>query len=141
MKIKQTTFYAMRILCRIHKGKSKVVTSKEIAEKEELSQGVTLKILRELSHAGIVHAHQGRGQNCGGFSLEKSIDRITMADVIAVMEGLDIGENLDGVSRGKAKALDLACDQINEELMKLFSRYSISHLLEPDDREYQFAAG
>lgn len=62
MKIKQSTFDAIRILCRIHKEQNDVVTSREIAEKEELSPGVTLKILRDLSHTGMVHAHQGRGR-------------------------------------------------------------------------------
>lgn len=140
MKIKQTTFYAMRILCRIYKEENMVVTSKEIAEKEELSQGVIAKILRELSHAGMLHAHQGRGQNCGGFSLGKDIDDITMLDVIDVMEGMDISENLDKASRKKAKALDLACDQINGEMRKVFSGYSIGYLLESDEG-YQIRAG
>lgn len=140
MKIKQTTFNAMRILCRIHMEENKVVTSKEIAEKEEISQGVTSKILRELSHADMLHAHQGRGQNCGGFSLAKNIDQITIADVIVAMEGMDISENLDKASCKKAKALNLVCDQINEELRKVFSGYSIRYLLEPD-KVHQSRAG
>lgn len=135
MKIKQTTFYAMRILCRIYKEQNKVVTSKEIAEKEETSQGVTLKILRKLSQAGIVQAHQGRGQSCGGFSLTRSIEHITMADVIVALEGMDISENLDRDFREKAKALNRMCDQINEYLGKLFSDYSIRDLLESDESE------
>jgi len=53
VKIKQSTLYGIRILCRIHKEKSKVVTSKKIAEKEEISQGMIFRILRELSHAGM----------------------------------------------------------------------------------------
>jgi len=134
MKIKQTTFCAMRILWSIHQEKKAVVTSKEIAEKEKISTGVTLKILRELSHAGILHVHQGRGQVCGGFSLAKSIDDIKMVNIIVALEGLDIGVNLDEVSLGKEKTLDRTCDQINEHLEELFSRYSIRCLFEPDEQ-------
>jgi len=134
MKIKQTTFCAMRILWRIYQESKEVITSKEIAEKEEISTGVTLKILRELSRAGILHVHQGRGQICGGFSLAKSIDDIKMVNIIVVMEGLDIGVNLNEDSRGKEKILDRACDQINEHLEELFSRYSIRHLFEPEEQ-------
>lgn len=123
----------MRILCRIHREANNVVTSKKIAEKEELSPGVVLKILRQLSAAGIVHAYQGRGEVCGGFSLARSIDDITMADIIVALEGMDIGENLDEASGKKVKALDQACNQINEELMKLFSGYGIVYLLESND--------
>lgn len=134
MKIKQTTFCAMRILWRIHQEQKKVVTSKEIAEREEASTGVTLKILRELSRAGILHVHQGRGQVCGGFSLAKSIDDIKMVNVIVALEGLDIGVNLDEASRGKEKNLDRTCNQINEHLEELFSKYSIRYLFEPDEQ-------
>lgn len=130
VKIKQTTFAAMRILGRIHKEEVGVVTSKKIAEKEELSQGVTLRILRELSHAGIVQVHQGRGQVCGGFSLTKSIDDITLADIMVVLEGMDIGANLDEASREKEASLHRVCDQIDEYLEQLFSRYSIRQMLE-----------
>lgn len=130
MRIKQTTFYAMRILYQIHEGEASVVTSKEIAEKEEISQGVILKILRELSHAGIVQVYQGRGKICGGFSLAKSIDDITLADIIEVLEGMDIGVNLDEASHGKESSLQRACDQINAYLEQLFSIYTLRQLLE-----------
>jgi len=45
MNIKQTTLDAFRIIGRLHKTQDRVVTSREIAEKEELSQGVILRIL------------------------------------------------------------------------------------------------
>lgn len=133
MRINQTTFCALRILYRIHREEEEVITSKEIAEKEEISQGVTLKILRDLSYAGIVQVYQGRGKICGGFSLAKSIDDITMADILMTLEGMDISVNLDEASCEKAATLLQACDQINEYLRDLFSKYSIRHLFEPDE--------
>lgn len=133
MKIKQTTFYALRIICRINREESRVVTSKEIAEKEECSQGVTLKILRALEVAGILCVHQGRGQVCGGFSLAKSIDDITMAEVMKVLEGMDICINLDEASRQKEERLFRTCSQINRELEEIFSGYTIRELFEPEE--------
>lgn len=123
----------MRILCRIHREGHKVVTSTKIAEKEGISSGVVLKLLRELSRAGIVNVHRGRGQHGGGFSLARSIDAITMADIIVALEGLDIGVNLKGDSH--EKVLEQICDRINGYLMKLLSNYSIRYLLEPDESE------
>lgn len=130
MRIKQTTFYAMRILYRIHSEENEIITSKEIAAMEKISQGVALKILRELSYAGIVCVNQGRGRICGGFSLRKSIDDITMADIITVLEGMDIGVNLSEASCGGEASLHRACDQINIYLEQLFSGYSIRRLME-----------
>jgi len=55
----------MRILWRIYQEPKEVITSKEIAEKEEISIGVTLK----------------------------------MVNVMVILEGLDIGVNLNEESR------------------------------------------
>ena len=130
MKINQTTFYAMRILYRIHIEDDRVVTSKRIAEKEEISPGVTLRILREMSKAGLVHVHQGRGQICGGFSLAKSIDDITMADVIETLEGMDINSSKEKDIRERDEPLYQICSRINDRLKELFSGYTIRRLFE-----------
>lgn len=132
MRIKQTTFYAIRILYRLHREKTNLVTSKYIAKKEEISQGVILKILRVLSHAGIVKVHQGRGQISRGFALAKSIDDITMADIMGAMEGMDVGVNLEEASNEQEASLHQVCEQINERLEQLFSTYSLRQLLESE---------
>lgn len=131
MKIKQSTFHALRILYRIHREEERVITSKEIAETEEISQGVIIKIARVLVQDGMLCAHQGRGQICGGFSLQKSIDEITMAEVMKVMEGIDICSKLDEISRKKGTLLFQACSQMNTDLEELFSKYTIRDLFEP----------
>jgi len=133
MKIKQSTFYAFRILYRIdNRRKNRVVTSKEIAEKEAYSQGMTLKILRVMSQNGIVRAHQGRGKAGGGFSLEKSIDEITFLEVIRMMEGVDLSANLDEASCKKETPMFLICSRMNEELEVLLSKYTVRDLFESD---------
>ena len=130
MKIKQSTFYAFRILYRIDKGKDRVVTSKEIAEKEGYSPGMILKILRVMGQNGIVRAHQGRGEAGGGFSLEKSIDEITFLEIIRIMEGVDLSANLDATSREKETRMFLTCIRMNEELELLLSQYTVRDLFE-----------
>jgi len=132
MKIKQSTFYAFRILYRLHKGKGRVVTSREVAEKEELSPGVILKILRIMGQNGIVCAHQGRGEAGGGFSLEKNIDEITFLEIVKIMEGVDLCANMDAASRQKEMQMFWTSSRINEELEKLLSNYTARDLFEPD---------
>ena len=130
MKIKQSTFYAFRILYRIDQGKNRVVTSKEIAEKEGYSPGMILKILRVMGQKGIVRAHQGRGEAGGGFSLEKSIDEITFLEIVKTMEDVDLCANLDETSREKETQMFLTCSQMNEALEALLSQYTVRDLFE-----------
>jgi len=54
VKISQSTFYALRILYRLDEMKGRVVTSREIAEKEYYSVGMILKLLRNMGQDGIV---------------------------------------------------------------------------------------
>jgi len=133
MKIKQSTFYAFRILYRLDKGKNRVVTSKEIAEKEEYSWGMILKILRVMRQNGIVCAHQGRGEAGGGFSLKKKIEKITFLEIVRIMESVDLCANLDEASREKETQMFLTCSRMNEALETLFSQYTVRDLFEPGE--------
>lgn len=132
MKINQSTFFAFRILYRLYQGKDRMVTSKEIAEMEELSQGVVLKILQKLSRVGICYVQQGRGAVCGGFTLAKSIDEITVFEILKTMEGVDICINLDAAYRKKEKQMFLVCSRMNDELEELLSKYTVRSLFESD---------
>ena len=125
MKIKQTTFYALQAIRKIYLEEQRIVTSKAIADQEGMSQGVLLKQLRTLANSGILCAHQGRGAVCGGFSLIKSIDDITLLDVIDVMEHVDICANLD---EEKDSHLFHSCYRINDSLREEFSKYTIRDL-------------
>lgn len=87
MKIKVSTDYALRIIRLIYMEDTKVVTSKVISEKENISQGVIIKILGILKTNDIVESHQGRGENVGGFSLRANIEELTLYDILSVMEG------------------------------------------------------
>lgn len=135
MKIKQTTLDTFRIIERLHITQNEIVTSREIAEKEEISQGVLLRIMRSLGRAGIVSAHQGRGGVSGGFSLAKSVDEITFLEVVEVMEGVDICAKLNVPSRRKERQMFLTCSRMNEELEKLLSKYTVRDLFESDEVE------
>jgi len=133
MKINQSTFYAFRILYRLDEGEGRVVTSKEIAEKEGYSTGMILKLLRIMGQEGIVYAHQGRGEAGGGFTLEKSIDEITFLELVRIMEGVDLCANIDAASRQKETRMFLTCSRLNEELKELLSQYTVRDLFESEE--------
>ena len=123
MKIKKTTFYALKVIYRIHLEDKAVVTSNEIAEKEHLPYGVALKVMQMLKDSGILRVYQGRGTVSGGFSLNRQIDDITLLDVVDTMENVDICENLE-----EEEALMHKCRQINEHLREEFSKHTIQDL-------------
>jgi len=102
-----------------------VVTSIAIAEKEGISSGVLIRLLRKLSDAGILKSHQGRGSICGGFSLVKSIDEISFFDIIQLLEDVEIDINLGEELRKKETHLSDKCHQINEYLKEELSKYTI----------------
>ncbi len=44
------------------------------------------KILQQLAHNGIISSQKGKG---GGFSLNKSLDKMSLYDIVSVMDGAD----------------------------------------------------
>jgi len=130
MKIKQSTFYALRLIYRIYKEADGVVTSVELAKMEEISQGVTMKILRQLTQVGILNVHQGI---CGGFSLSRDINEITMLEVITEFEGLDICKDIGESTGSEKKGLLRTCSRINEELQAVLLKYTVRALFEPKE--------
>jgi len=127
MKIKQTTFYALKIIRTIHLNDGKMITSALLAEKEKISPGVVLKVLKKLKDARILRAYQGRGDICGGFKLIQTIDEITLLDIVDIMEGVDICMYLAESMKKEIRLLD-ECNEINEHLKEEFSKYTIREL-------------
>lgn len=128
MKIKQTTFFALRAIRRIYLEDETIATSTKIAEEEGVSQGVLIRILRMLVKEGILNVHQGRGRISGGFSLNKDIKEITLLDILESLEGVDITINLDAKTREKDKQLYNQINRINDVIKEEFAKYRICDL-------------
>lgn len=82
MQLNITTDYAIRILlfCAIKDDK---VSSKEISESMGIPKNYVLKIVRQLSAAGMTASQSGQK---GGVSLIKKPEEITLFDVLDVIE-------------------------------------------------------
>jgi len=129
MKIKQITFYALRALRAIYLEDKEIVTSSRISKTEEISQGVLMRILRHLSKSDILVAHQGRGNVCGGFSLKKEIDDITLLEIIEIMEGtIDLSQMARKPFKDSDSSVYQTIDIINENLRKDLEDYSIREI-------------
>ena len=89
------TDYAIRTIMCIHGSEKGLTTSKVISGQGEIPHGVLMKVLQILRLNNIVESHRGRGGIAGGYSLKRAASKVTMLDVIEIMEGpLDFPKNL-----------------------------------------------
>ncbi|HIT90160.1 MAG TPA: Rrf2 family transcriptional regulator [Candidatus Merdenecus merdavium] len=133
MKINKTTDYAIRIIRALYDNGG-VVTSKSIAEKENISQGMLMKIMRTLKSLGIVESHQGRGEVSGGFSLRKSPKNLTLLDMIEAMEGPVVMADWvrDDLSLINISTVYQEYDRITNILRMELERYSLYDIFTND---------
>ena len=82
MLITRRSDYAMRI-CRVLRD-GKVHNVREICQKEDIPRAFAYKILRELEMADLVNSERG---NQGGYYLNKSLDKLTLYDIVSITEG------------------------------------------------------
>lgn len=83
MQFKLATDYAVRILCELSTTK-KLCTATELSEKIGISYLYFMKVITRLKAEGLVESVQGCN---GGYLLVKDPEKITMYDVVCVMEG------------------------------------------------------
>ncbi len=83
MRITQESDDALRIVTALALSGG-IMDAKDLAKETSVTPSFTLKILHKLLLGGIVISHKGAN---GGYSLSVSADRLTMKDVIEVIEG------------------------------------------------------
>ncbi len=85
MKLNTTTEKAIAVMALLSvQSQNSALTSSQIADKLELSDSYTKKILRKLVVAEVISAASG---NNGGFTLAKSTTEITTLMIIEAIEG------------------------------------------------------
>lgn len=72
--------YAMRVV-RALDGRESLDTAAIVAEREQMSPAVTLKILKRLTAAGIVESRRGAA---GGYRLRRPSEELTLYDLFRV---------------------------------------------------------
>ena len=83
MKITAQEEYGLRCLLQLARTpQGQVVSVKEIASKEGLSSAYVEKLLRILSHAGLVHSMRGIK---GGYVLNRPASTVTLGEVVRAL--------------------------------------------------------
>lgn len=87
MRFNKMTSYAIRVVARLSLEPQEIVTSSMLAVKEDIPNGVLMKVLSKLKKAGIIKSHQGRGRVAGGFSLRIKQEEISIYKLMSAMDG------------------------------------------------------
>ena len=139
MKISLEADYAVRIVqCLANENKR--LGAKAVAQKTNVTERFTLKILHKLVNADIVKSYKGVG---GGYELSRAPEDITLRQVIEVIEGPLVISRCS--QEGKACREDCVCyfhhifDEAARELARRFDKVTftpkkcVSHI--PPDAE------
>lgn len=84
LKLGKMTDYAATVLVVLAQADEPRLTAQDVSARSLLEVPTVSKLLKLLVHAGLVHSTRGA---YGGYSMAKSADQITVADLIAAIEG------------------------------------------------------
>jgi Rrf2 family protein len=96
MRLSARTQYALRAVAELAAAPPGPVAAEKIAAAQDIPRRFLDNILLQLRRAGLIHSQRGPE---GGYWLARTPDKITLADVILVTEGVaDDGERFPGVA-------------------------------------------
>jgi Rrf2 family transcriptional regulator, nitric oxide-sensitive transcriptional repressor len=127
--ISRTAEYALRAVVVLGSSPGSPLTTQQIAEQTRVPSGYLSKVLQALGRAGLVEAQRGL---YGGFVLTRSLDELTLLDVINAVDPLERIERcpLGIASHGpRLCALHRRLDQGMAQLEVLFGGTTIGQLL------------
>jgi len=84
LRMSKLTDYGTVILTYLASEPGRLHAASEIAEQIRVAPPTVSKVLKTLVHGGLVASHRGTK---GGYTLARPAERITVAQVLAVLEG------------------------------------------------------
>ena len=85
LRLSKSTDYGIRILAQLARDELGVTrNARDVAEDLYLPVPMVSKVMKSLARAGVLESHRGPG---GGFSLSRRPDDLSVADMIAALEG------------------------------------------------------
>jgi len=129
MTFSKTTTYALRILTLMASNPEKMYTSVGLNETLEIPKKYLQRLLTDLTRNGIITSVQGR---YGGFILSRNPSKITVANIVEAVEGLN--EEVACFFGFEKCALDKPCSMHNvwtdthKNIIKLLKKTKLSDL-------------
>jgi len=117
--IRRNTDYALRAVVALSQQLDKAVSTKAIADSQNIPYQLACKLLQRLHNAGIVKSTMGPS---GGFTLGKSSSKITVRQIVEAIQGpLSLSPCL---AKGGFCGLSKNCP-INPELCRLQKKINV----------------
>lgn len=84
MRLGRLSDYASMLMVQLSRAPERKVSAQQLAHELGLPRPTVATLLKKLGRAGLVASARGAG---GGYSLARPPDRISLADVVAAIEG------------------------------------------------------
>jgi len=84
LRISKMTDYAIMVMVELHASRGEVLNAHALAERSHLELPTVSKVLKLLVKTGLVNSYRGAS---GGYSIERDALDISVAEIIAAIEG------------------------------------------------------
>ena len=84
IKLNRTTEYGLIALRHMSRKPDAVISAREVSDHYGFPFEITAKTLQRLRDSGLIQSAQG---SRGGYTLQKSLNEVTLADFLEIMEG------------------------------------------------------
>lgn len=84
LRISKMTDYAIMVMVELHASSGEVLSAQALADRSHLELPTVSKVLKLLVKMGLVDSYRGAA---GGYSLERDARNISVAAIIAAIEG------------------------------------------------------
>ena len=138
MQFNTSTDYAIRMILYLAK-ESKTVSSSKLATFIGVSSRYLLQISAKLRDGGLIEVTYGGN---GGFRLIHPANKISLFDIVIIMEGSTVDKPFpgDALTQEKFKTLNEAYKYIGEVLSDILKSITIENLLSRSVEEWHLAS-
>ena len=138
MQFNTSTDFAIRMILYLAK-ESKTVSSSKLATFIGVSSRYLLQISAKLRDAGLIEVTYGGN---GGFRLIHPANKISLFDIVIIMEGSTVDKPFpgDALTQEKFKTLNEAYKYIGEVLSDILKSITIENLLSRSVEEWHLAS-
>ena len=119
MKFQKVTGQAIRIVGYLNAHPNEIIPSKIISQDLDISYQICIKISNMLKKGGLISTTRGI---YGGFRLTKSAEKISLYDIVTLIEGpISIYNDLDEmpIGRGKKRKPQAQAYSVQETFLKI----------------------
>lgn len=135
-KISRMTDYGVVVMAQLAQARDTVVTAPDVASAAGLPAPTVAKILKRMVRGGLVTSHRGIH---GGYALSRPAEEISVADIIAALEGPVAVTACVDTHSGETCTVESLClirgcwDRVNAAVTRTLASMSLAEIAAPPD--------